>query len=56
MIGGLLPKSAQRADWWDDSDELDPKAVQRAAWSVAGFTASLIPAENRARFDRMPPS
>lgn len=53
LIGGLLPKGADRPEWWAGAG-VDPKAVQRAAWRDAGFSARLLPGEDRARFDRTP--
>jgi hypothetical protein len=52
MIGALLPKSAAQTAWWADAGDDDPKAVQKAAWRDIGYTATLLPGEDRARFDR----
>jgi hypothetical protein len=50
LIGGLLPKGAARPDWW--ATDGDAKQVQQAAWRETGFTAILIPREDRVRFSR----
>ncbi|MBB5745723.1 DUF7662 domain-containing protein [Brevundimonas variabilis] len=53
LIGGMLPKSALRDDWWADLAEPDPKHVQKRAWRAAGYTAVRVPGQDRARFDRV---
>lgn len=51
-IGGLLPKSAQRPEWW--ANEQDPKSrhVQCKAWLGNGYLAYLIQGAERVRFER----
>jgi len=52
MIGALLPKGANRPEWWAGPSPPGVSAVQRAAWEQAGFEAALAPREERVRFCR----
>ena len=52
IIGGLLPRSAQRPQWWANERSSDSRHVQCAAWLNAGFNAFLLKAEERVRFER----
>lgn len=51
IIGGMLPDSAQRPQWWANEVSADSRHVQSRAWLNAGYDASLLPAE-RVRFTR----
>ena len=50
IIGGMLPNSAQRSQWW--ANESDPKSrhVQSRAWRNAGYDALPVADEERVRF------
>lgn len=52
VIGGMLPNSAARPQWW--ANEVDPESrhVQSRAWRNAGYDAFLIPGAERVRFRR----
>lgn len=52
VIGGMLPKSAQRPQWW--ANETDPlsRHVQSKAWLEAGFEAFLLPGADQVIFRR----
>ena len=51
-IGTLLPKSADRSQWW--ANEVDPmgRHVQCSAWLDVGFEAYLIKGTDKVRFQR----
>lgn len=51
LIGAMLPKRAQRPQWWSTADAHAVPGVQTAAWRSAGFVASLN-GEEKVRFDR----
>ncbi len=50
VIGGSLPKSADRPQWW--ANVTDPKTthVQRNAWREAGYDAFLVSGSDRVTF------
>ncbi|NQE64364.1 hypothetical protein [Caulobacter sp. RHG1] len=52
ILGAMLPKSAQRPQWW--ANEIDPKGahVQVRAWREAGYDAFLETSAERVRFVR----
>lgn len=52
VIGGMLPNSAARPQWW--ANEIDPESrhVQSRAWRDAGYDAFLIKDAERVRFAR----
>ncbi len=52
IIGAMLPRSAEQAQWWADIDDLNGTQVQRRAWGEAGFDASLVVGKDRVRFTR----
>lgn len=53
LIGYLLPKSASQPAWWANADDGAPaRAVQRRAWLLAGYHASLLPCHDRVSFTR----
>ena len=45
IIGAMLPKSAQRSQWWGNETSATSTQVQVAAWREAGFEAFLAPGE-----------
>lgn len=52
-IGYMLPRSAERPQWWANSSAPDTTHVQRKAWRDAGFDAFLITGADRVRFQRV---
>lgn len=52
ILGALLPKSANRPQWWANVTDLDTAHVQRHAWGRAGYDAFLIAGRDRVRFRR----
>jgi hypothetical protein len=50
-IGDMLPKSAQRPEWWANEADGSTRHVQCRAWLSVGYRASLLGAE-RVRFSR----
>lgn len=52
VIGGMLPNSAERPQWW--ANEIDPESrhVQSRAWRSAGYDALLIAGAEKVRFTR----
>jgi hypothetical protein len=54
VIAALLPKSAQRPEWWANETNPDTRHVQCKAWLDAGYNAFLIQGAERVRFERRP--
>jgi hypothetical protein len=52
IIGGMLPNSAARAQWWDNVAPPDQRRVQQASWREAGFHAHLVAGSETVRFER----
>ncbi|HEY2750140.1 DUF7662 domain-containing protein [Phenylobacterium sp.] len=52
IIAGLLPKSAQRSEWWANETDPQTRYVQCRAWLDAGYNAFLIKGAERVRFER----
>jgi hypothetical protein len=52
IIGGMLPKSAERPQWW--ANEADPSSphIQISAWRTAGYDAFLIAGTEKVIFRR----
>lgn len=52
IIGDMLPRSAERPQWW--ANDVDPATthVQRKAWGDAGYDAFLVVGKDRVRFKR----
>ena len=42
VIGGLLPASAARPQWWANELSEETSHVQCKAWRAAGYDASLV--------------
>lgn len=52
-LGTMLPKSAERPQWWANTVAPDASPVQREAWRAAGFDAFLVEGRDRVRFRRV---
>lgn len=52
LIGGMLPNSAARPQWWANVQDPKTNHVQRKAWRDAGYDAFLIAGRDRVRFTR----
>jgi hypothetical protein len=52
VLALLLPKSAQRSEWWANETSPDTRHVQCRAWLEAGYTAHPIQGSERVRFER----
>ncbi len=53
IIGGALPRAAQRASWWDSLRSPQEKMPQREACLAAGYVATRMPDGMSVRFRRM---
>jgi hypothetical protein len=51
IIGRLLPKSAERPQWWANTEATGH--TQRESWRAAGFDAFLIAGARRVKFRRI---
>ncbi|WP_106640171.1 DUF7662 domain-containing protein [Allosphingosinicella vermicomposti] len=49
IIGGMLPNSAVRPQWWAN-EGADSRHVQARSWRGAGYDAFLIQGAERVRF------
>lgn len=45
IIGGMLPASASRPQWWANETDPESSHVQCAAWRTAGYNAFLLSGE-----------
>jgi hypothetical protein len=54
IIGGALPRAAQRASWWDSLRSPQEKMPQREACLAAGYAATRMPDGKSVKFKRMP--
>jgi hypothetical protein len=52
IIGAALPRSANRASWWDTLRSPDIKMPQREACLAAGFKATRMPDGQTVRFTK----
>lgn len=52
-LGAMLPKSAERPQWWANVADPATTHVQREAWRAAGYDAFLIAGKDRVRFRRV---
>lgn len=52
IIGGMLPNSAARPQWWANEEAAESRHVQMRAWRNAGYDAFLITDAERVRFAR----
>jgi hypothetical protein len=53
IIGGALPRAAQRASWWDSLRSPQEKMPQREACLAGGYVATRLPDGAAVRFRRM---
>jgi hypothetical protein len=53
ILGFALPRSAQRAEWWDDDTPEHPR-LQRQAVRDGGYEARRTPDGTKVRFRKMP--
>ncbi len=53
IIGGALPRAAQRASWWDTLRSPQEKMPQREACLAGGYIATRMPDGRTVRFRRM---
>jgi hypothetical protein len=53
IVGGALPRAAQRASWWDSLRSPQEKMPQREACLAAGYVATRLPDGKGVRFSRM---
>jgi hypothetical protein len=53
IIGGALPRAAQRASWWDSLRSPQEKMPQREACLAGGYIATRLPDGKGVRFKRM---
>lgn len=52
IIGGMLPNSAARPQWWTGEAGPMIRQVQQSAWRDAGFHASLLAGVEKVKFER----
>lgn len=45
IIGGPLPHSASRPQWWANEADPNSRHTQRRAWRDAGYESFLLPRE-----------
>lgn len=50
ILGRMLPKSAERPQWWENATEI--RHVQQHAWANAGYNALLLAGQEKVRFVR----
>jgi hypothetical protein len=53
LIGGRLPASADRPQWWANVTDKQTTHVQRDSWRDAGFNAFLIAGSDKVRFQKV---
>jgi hypothetical protein len=53
IIGGSLPRAAQRASWWDSLRSPQEKMPQREACLAAGYVATRMPDGGGVKFKRL---
>ena len=56
VLGALLPKSAQRPEWWANEQNPTTRHVQSKAWLRAGYRAVPQTQSERVRFERLEPA
>jgi len=52
ILGGSLPKSARRPQWWENKTNPACRHVQVKAWRNAGYNAFPVADAGRVRFER----
>jgi hypothetical protein len=53
IIGGALPRAAQRASWWESLRSPQEKMPQREACLAAGYIATRLPDGQSVRFKKI---
>ncbi len=53
IVGGTLPASAERPQWWANEADIDTSHVQRNAWRAAGYDAFLVSGLRKVRFQKV---
>jgi hypothetical protein len=53
IIGGALPRAANRASWWDSLRSPHEQMPQREACLAAGYVATRLPDGKNVRFRRI---
>jgi hypothetical protein len=53
IIGGALPRAAQRASWWETLRSPQEKMPQREACLAAGYIATRMPDGDSVRFRKI---
>lgn len=54
VIGDMLPKSAQRPQWWANEADPSSRNVQAKEWLEAGYDAFLVAGAEQVTFKRRP--
>ena len=52
VLKAMLPRSAERPQWWANETSETTRHVQSRAWISAGFDALLLKGQERVRFIR----
>ncbi|WP_448034234.1 DUF7662 domain-containing protein [Bradyrhizobium liaoningense] len=52
IIGDQLPASAIRPQWWENVTDPNTSHVQCRAWRAAGYSAFLVHASSKVRFEK----
>lgn len=52
VLRAMLPRSAERPQWWANEDSETTRHAQSRAWICAGFDAFLLKGQERVRFVR----
>lgn len=52
VLRAMLPRSAERPQWWANEKSETSRHVQSRAWLSAGFDAFLLKGQERVRFVR----
>ena len=52
VLKAMLPRSAERPQWWANETSETTRHVQSRAWISAGFDAFLLKGQERVRFIR----
>ncbi|SJM62665.1 hypothetical protein FM111_09030 [Brevundimonas diminuta 3F5N] len=52
VLRAMLPRSAERPQWWANENNETTRHVQSRAWLSAGYDAVLVKGQERVRFVR----
>jgi hypothetical protein len=52
VLRAMLPRSAERPQWWANENLETTRHVQSRAWLSAGFDAFLVKGQDRVKFAR----